>query len=260
MDKRRQREQNREDKMTEIYLAKTHLLIRSGYGDPQMHSHSACHIITGLHGDIRVCAGGESVMCSGAFVPSGVSHTVDGFGSPLLVFMFDITSKVSEKITDFKELEKQETERIVSAWQQWETEKNADDYENFFKEVMMLTGMCDTGSRVSDERIAEAMRFVKEHLNDDVTVKDAAESVYLSESRFSHLFREETGISFSGYMLMQKIFCAYMQIAEGRSITEAAVAAGFSTPSHFATVNKKMFGITARDLSGDHRLYKLADI
>lgn len=257
MDKRRQREQNREDKMTEIYLAKTHLLIRSGYGDPQMHSHSACHIIIGLYGDIRVFADGESVMCSGALVPSGVCHTVDGSGSPLLVFMFDIMSKISEQITDFKVLKKQDTERIVSAWQLWEIEKNREDYEFFFREVMTLLGMSETGSRVSDERVAEAMRFVKEHLNDDVTVKDAAESVYLSESRFSHLFREETGISFSGYMLMQKIFRAYMQISEGRSITEAAVAAGFSTPSHFATVNKRMFGITARDLSGGHRLYKL---
>ena len=59
---------------------------------------------------------------------------------------------------------------------------------------------------------------------------------------------------------MQKMFCAYMQIAEGKSITEAAVAAGFSTPSHFATVNKKMFGITARDLSSDYCLHRLADI
>lgn len=104
------------------------------------------------------------------------------------------------------------------------------------------------------------MCFVKEHLNDDVTVRDAAEFVCLSESRFSHLFREETGVAFSGYLLMQKMFYAYMQIAEGRSITEAAVAAGFSTPSHFATVNKKMFGITARDLCGEYLLYRLADI
>lgn len=32
MDKRRQRERDK-DKMTEIYLAKTHLLIKSGYGN-----------------------------------------------------------------------------------------------------------------------------------------------------------------------------------------------------------------------------------
>lgn len=246
--------------MTEIYLAKNHLLLKSGYGNPEMHSHSACHIIIGLEGDMKVSVNGESAVCRGVILPSGVDHTVDGFGRPLLVFMFDITSKVSEQLTDFKVLKKQKTERIISAWQSWESEKNEDAYEDFFAEVMAVLSIREMGSRVSDERIIAAMHFVKEHLYDDVTVKDAAEAAFLSESRFSHLFREETGIAFSGYLVIQKVFCAYMRIAEGASITEASVAAGFSTPSHFATVNKKMFGITARDLSSDYRLYRLADI
>lgn len=246
--------------MTEIYLTKTHLLLKAGYGNPEMHSHSASHIIIAPEGDMKVSVNGESVVCSGAFLPSGVSHAVDGFGRPLLVFMFDVTSKVSEQITDFRSLKVQETERIVSAWQLYDSCKTEEAYEGFWTEITAALGISETGSRVSDERIIAAMSFVKEHLNDNVTVRDVAESVYLSEGRFSHLFREETGVAFSGYLVMQKIFCAYMQIAEGKSITEAAVEAGFSTPSHFATVNKKMFGITARDLCGDYRLYRLADI
>lgn len=246
--------------MTEIYLAKTHLLLKTGYGNPEMHSHSASHIIIGLEGNMKVNVNGESTVCGGALLPSGIRHTVDGFGRPLLVFMFDITSKVSERITDFKSLNAQEAERIVSAWRSWESEKTVEGYEDFWAEVMAALEISEAGSRVSDERIAAAMRYVKKHLQDDIKLKDAVETAYLSESRFSHLFREETGISFSGYLVMQKVFCAYMRIAEGMSITEASVAAGFSTPSHFATVNKKMFGISARDLSGDYRLYRLADI
>ena len=246
--------------MTEIYLSDTHLLLKTGYGNPEMHSHSASHIIIGLEADARVNINGENTVCRGALVPSGVKHTVDSCGKPLLVFMFDITSRVSECITNFKTLKTQEAERIISAWQSWDDSKIGANYEDFFAKVMAELDISETGSRVSDERIIAAMRFVKQHLNDDMTVRDAAEFVYLSESRFSHLFREETGIAFSGYLVMQKMFCTYMQIAEGKSITEAAVAAGFSSPSHFATVNKKMFGITARDLSGDYRLYRLADI
>lgn len=246
--------------MTEIYLAKTHLLLKAGYGNPEMHSHSASHVMIGLEGDIKVSVNGESVVCSGAFLPSGISHTVDGFGRPLLVFMFDVTSKVSERITDFRSMNVQDAERIVSAWESFDRCKTEEAYEGFWTEIMAVLGISETGSRVSDERILAAIRFVKEHLNDDVTIRDAAESVCLSEGRFSHLFREKTGVAFAGYLVMQKIFYAYMQITEGKSITEAAVAAGFSSPSHFATVNKKMFGITARDLCGDYRLYRLADI
>lgn len=246
--------------MTEIYLAKSHLLLKTGYGNPETHSHSASHIIIGLDGNMKVCINGKGEVCGGALLPSGVNHTVDGFGRPLLVFMFDITSKVSERIINFESLKTQETERIISAWRSWESEKTVEGYEDFWTEVMAALEISEAGSRVSDERIAAAMRYVKKHLQDDIKLKDAAETAYLSESRFSHLFREETGISFSGYLVMQKIFCAYMQIAEGAPITEAALTAGFSAPSHFATVNKKMFGITARDLCGEYRLYRLADI
>lgn len=67
-------------------------------------------------------------------------------------------------------------------------------------------------------------------------------------------------IAFSGYMVFRKLFYAYIQIAQGASITDASLAAGFSSPSHFAAVNKRMFGITASDLSGDYRLHKIADV
>lgn len=37
--------------MTEIYLAKNHLLLKTGYCNPEMHSRSASHIIIGLEED-----------------------------------------------------------------------------------------------------------------------------------------------------------------------------------------------------------------
>lgn len=246
--------------MTEIYLAKDHLLLESGYGNPQMHSHWASHVLVSLYGDMCVVTDRESVVCRGAVLPSGTSHTVDGFGRPILVFLFDITSVVSERIGTFAVLEEQIAERIASSYQQLKAGNLSKNYENFFTEVMGLIGVNKIGSRIADERIIHAIRFVEEHLQDAVTAKDAAEAVYLSESRFSHLFREQAGISFSGYLVFRRLYYAYMQISEGISITDASLEAGFSSPSHFATVNKKMFGITASDLSGEYRLHKIADI
>lgn len=40
--------------MTEIYLAENHRLLEAGYGNPEMHSHSACHVLISLYGDMRV--------------------------------------------------------------------------------------------------------------------------------------------------------------------------------------------------------------
>ena len=246
--------------MTEIYLAENHLLLKTGYGNPEMHSHSACHVLVGLQGDMRVITEKETVMCRGAILPSGIVHTVESFGEPLLVFLFDVTSTVSERMRSFMVLEERTAEGVALSYQTL-TDGNSDkDYGKFFRETMEWIGIKEVGSRITDERISLAMRFAEEHLQVEVTAKDAAGAACLSESRFSHLFREQAGIAFSSWLVFRRLFCAYMKIAEGVSITDASLAAGFSTPSHFAIVNKKMFGITARDLSGDYCLHRIADI
>ena len=246
--------------MTEIYLAENHLLLKTGYGNPEIHSHSACHVLVGLQGDMRVLTEKETVMCRGAILPSGMVHTVESFGEPLLVFLFDVTSTVSEQTQRFVVLEERTAESIALSYQTFTAGELVKDYGKFFRETMEWIGIKEVGIRITDERILFAMRFVEDHLQDTVTAKDAAGAVCLSESRFSHLFREQAGIAFSSWLVFRRLFLAYMKIADGESITDASLAAGFSTPSHFATVNKKMFGITARDLSGDYCLHRIADI
>lgn len=246
--------------MTEIYLAEDHLLLESGYGNPEMHSHLACHVLVGLHGSMRVITEKETVMCRGAIIPSGIVHTVESFGEPILVFLFDIMQAVVEQMQRFMVLNEQAAEGIAAAYQMIAVGNPVKNYKKFFREAMGMLGIREAGSRIRDDRINFAMDFAEKHLQDTVTVKAAAEAACLSEGRFSHLFREQAGIAFSSWLVFRRLFFAYMKIAEGASITEASLAAGFSTPSHFATVNKKMFGITASDLSGDYRLHKIADI
>lgn len=246
--------------MTEIYLAKTHLLLEAGYRNPEMHSHSACHILISLHGNMRIVTDNKNILCRGAVLPSGMAHTVDSFGEPLLVFLFDVTSTVSEQIRYFTILEERMAEEIACSYRILVGENSAGGYGKFFLYVLETLGICEVGSRITDERIAIAMRFVEEHIQENVTAKDAAGAACLSESRFSHLFREQAGIAFSGYLVFRRLFHVYMQIADGDSITDASLAAGFSNPSHFAAVNKRMFGITASDLRGDYQLHKIADI
>ena len=157
-------------------------------------------------------------------------------------------------------LEERTAEGVALSYQALTAGNPEKDYGKFFREAMGQIGIKEVCSRITDERILLAMRFAEEHLQDEVTAKDAAGAACLSESRFSHLFREQAGIAFSSWLVFRRLFLAYMRIADGESITDASLAAGFSTPSHFATVNKKMFGITARDLSGDYRLHRIADI
>ncbi|MBR5590704.1 MAG: helix-turn-helix transcriptional regulator, partial [Anaerotignum sp.] len=87
--------------------------------------------------------------------------------------------------------------------------------------------------------------------SEKITCRDVAEAVFLSESRFSHLFKEQVGMTFSAYLIYQRIMKVYTQVLDGKSITEAALAAGFSGSSHFADVNRRVFGLSARNITED---------
>lgn len=97
-----------------------------------MHSHSAAHVLVGLHGDMRVITENETILCRGALLPSGTAHTVDSFGNPLLVFLFDVTSTVSEQIQRMAALERGTAERIALSYRTLAAENPADGYETFF--------------------------------------------------------------------------------------------------------------------------------
>lgn len=88
-------------------------------------------------------------------------------------------------------------------------------------------------------------------------VKFIANEMFISESRLSHLFKEETGISLKSYIVLHKLQRVYQKIFNGESITQAAIAAGFDSSSHFASVNKKMTGMSARDIISDSRFLKV---
>ncbi|ASR34780.1 DNA-binding protein [Prauserella marina] len=96
-----------------------------------------------------------------------------------------------------------------------------------------------------DPRIARAARFLREHPDPAPTAEELAVRCGVSVSRFLHLFRAHTGTSFRRYRLWARMLrTAGLLSAEGGhvSLTTAAVAAGFASPSHFSDSFHAMFG------------------
>lgn len=232
--------------MTEIYDAGSHILIKSGYGNPDMHCHLAAHMILAVNGDMRILTPEGSLRCRGALIPARVSHTVDNGDHAMLVFMFDETTTVAAKIREVEVLKDAVAEEILAKFQ--EVERSSDKsvaYRDFVETTMGLLGLGAIKCRVTDERILEALSYIDNHIGENLTCTETARHCCLSESRLSHLFREQAGITFSGYVILRRLDHAFWRIAENASITEAAIEAGFSDSAHFAAVNRKMFGITA---------------
>ncbi|WP_280451556.1 helix-turn-helix domain-containing protein [Nocardia cyriacigeorgica] len=73
----------------------------------------------------------------------------------------------------------------------------------------------------------------------------AAATVGLSESRFLHLFTDQSGTSYRRYRLWARLLCVGAAVAEGRDLTAAAADAGFASASHFSDTFRTLFGLTA---------------
>ena len=98
---------------------------------------------------------------------------------------------------------------------------------------------------VLDPRIQRVLDWMAQASEGAITAAQAASVACLSESRFSHLFVEETGLPVRTYVLWRRLMRAVERRAAGDSLTKAAHQAGFSDSAHFSRTFLRMFGVPA---------------
>jgi AraC-like DNA-binding protein len=95
-----------------------------------------------------------------------------------------------------------------------------------------------------DLRIAKAVDFISRRMTSEISLRDVAAAVHLSPSRLRHLFVQETGTPYRGYVLWLRINRAVAAMMEGRTWTEAAHETGFADSAHLSRTFRRMFGIS----------------
>ncbi|GAS96224.1 AraC family transcriptional regulator [Mycolicibacterium canariasense] len=99
-----------------------------------------------------------------------------------------------------------------------------------------------------DARIGLVAKQIRDDPATQTPARELAASAGLSESRFLHLFRQETGSSLRRYRLWCRLIRAGAELAAGHNLTTAAAEAGFASPSHLADRFKTTFGLSATRL------------
>lgn len=93
---------------------------------------------------------------------------------------------------------------------------------------------------VADARVAEAVRRL--YQKPDTPLADLAASLALSVDRLSRLFAAEMGFSIRRYLQAIKVMVAGRYYGSGRSLTQIALASGFSDLAHFSKVWRRCYG------------------
>lgn len=218
------------------------------YHTPSMHRHFAKHILFAPNGNLKCLVNRDAFECRGVVIQSNALHTVEGERPPMLVYLIDETCGLAKVLDEgylhgkpYAVLENDLCQKAIA-----EFRSGAGDFHD---EILKICGLTRTSTAEYDPRI----RAVLAALDGSETlapgmIRDLCAAACLSEGRLSHLFREEVGTSMASYILFLKLAKAYQYIRSGENVTQAALHAGFSSSSHFAAVNKRLFGISVKEL------------
>lgn len=107
---------------------------------------------------------------------------------------------------------------------------------------------------LSKWRLLKVQRFIEAHISERITLADLAAASGLSRMHFAAQFRTATGYRPHDYLLLHRIECAKMVMAqEAMPLVEVALSFGFQTQPHFTTVFKRMTGETPARWRRTHR-------
>ena len=102
-------------------------------------------------------------------------------------------------------------------------------------------------------RLRRVLDFIGEKLEEDISLSQLAAIAGMSPHYFSQLFKQSTGRAPHQYVLLKRIEHAKAQLCNPKSsVTDAALGAGFQSPSHFARVFRQFEGTTPSRFRADY--------
>ena len=113
---------------------------------------------------------------------------------------------------------------------------------------------------LSPSRLRRVKDFVYAKMEDELRLRDLAQSVGLSTPHFSEMFRKSTGETPHQYVLRLRVGRAkeMLRLAEPR-VLDVAIACGFKTQQHFARVFRHVCGLSPTEYRREFLSSETAD-
>ena len=101
-----------------------------------------------------------------------------------------------------------------------------------------------------DRRLADVLARMDEDPDAFPSVDALSSALGLSRSRTQALFTAAVGMPFRRYRLWRRMAAVMARLQAGATLTQAALDAGFASPSHLATAFRTQFGLAPSALLG----------
>jgi len=203
------------------------------------HTHYAIEIVCCKEGTFNVTtAVSNHTNITSVIIPSNLPHRFSCLGTTCNLLFLDPLSPLGSHF--------RKQYRLVS---QNDAIANPPGLNRFYKKgnfnISWMKRYREGGTPADlDFRIRNCLQEIDARITDQsIPLSQLSEASFLSESRLSHLFKEQIGISIHQCILWKKILVAVVKAREGYSLTACAHYAGFSDSAHFCKVYARMFGI-----------------
>ncbi|WMJ89116.1 helix-turn-helix transcriptional regulator [Anaerocolumna sp. MB42-C2] len=249
--------------MNRIYWENEYISAFTDLPCADIHKHWMLQLFLCLYTKVQVEINGEKILDHCIILDSNVKHRFCVKGDVYYTMLIEPTSDIAFYMRDhyinktkgygFIDVSKHKKTDFLYLL----TNVAIEEYKKFIEEFNSTIFITNIDKKSLDVRVREIIEQLEQSDFFNVSVKVLADKVSLSESRITHLFKEYTGIPLKGYILMKKWKKAYELILKNGNITTAALDAGFDSPSHFASTNKKLTGMTAQFTFKNSRFLKV---
>jgi AraC-like DNA-binding protein len=212
------------------------------------HAHHAIQIAVGFNGPVEFRRNAHENWTAyphGALIRPGASHEFRAPGQRIANILYEPETPIGRALlerfpgSDIVPIET-EVAALAAAF-----DANADDEAIVDESMRFLARLAGTEvpKRSTDPRVARALQWIGRHIDEPLSLADAAKVAGLSDGRFRHLFVAETGVAFRPYVLWTRLNRALELGVSGSSWTDAAHATNFADSAHLTRTCRRMYGL-----------------
>jgi AraC-like DNA-binding protein len=217
-----------------------------------LHRHHCVQLVLALDGTLRFRQRPRQrwTTCGAVLVRADASHEINARGTSVLIAFVDPESELGAALAERTPRDVAPIPAATVA--KWRARLGDSESLTAARVEPWVTGtlLYDRRAPSIDHRVKRVLRELPNRLAEAeaVSLDAVAASVRLSPSRFLHLFTTSVGVPLRPYLLWLRLQCGAGELARGRSVADAACAAGFYDSAHFTRTFRRMIGATPRQI------------
>lgn len=108
----------------------------------------------------------------------------------------------------------------------------------------LLNQLASKKGAAGHKTVEAALQMIESSLHEELSLHMVAEKLFINSSYLSRLFKQETGMSFSAYVMERKMHKAKAALQDGAKVYDAAKMTGYKDVSYFTKVFRRYWGVT----------------